>query len=85
MANRNVPVLLGFLAPYLDMGLMVERMPWSKNDANAVYVDGRMVKNVRLGVKMVCVAEVLFDRWGGKGGDWGTFVHGERGVQDVTW
>lgn len=83
MSNKEVPALLGFLAPYLDLGVLVHKMPRSKKDANAVYVDGEMVKNVRLGVKMVGVVEVLLDRWGGRGGEWGTFLGGEGGVRDI--
>ncbi|KAK3197655.1 hypothetical protein GRF29_216g807332 [Pseudopithomyces chartarum] len=45
MSNKEVPALLGFLAPYLDLGVLVHKMPRSKKDANAVYVDGEMVKN----------------------------------------
>lgn len=74
---------MGLLAPYLDMALLVGQMPRTKADAKAVYADGEVVRRIRAGVGMVGVVEVLSDRWGGRGGAWGTFLHGERGVRDL--
>ncbi|KAF1971914.1 hypothetical protein BU23DRAFT_581160 [Bimuria novae-zelandiae CBS 107.79] len=82
-SNHDVPALMGMLVPSMDVGLLVGRTPRGKNDARAVYVDGEMVKRVRPGVKMVSVVEVVSDRWGGRVGEWGTFVCGERGVRDL--
>lgn len=82
-SNKNIPALMGLLAPYLDLSLLVEKMPRRKVDARAVYADGEAVKRVRKGVEMVSVVEVMSDRWGGKSGGWGTFVCEERGIRDM--
>ncbi|KAL5441862.1 hypothetical protein PMIN06_009213 [Paraphaeosphaeria minitans] len=82
-SNKNAPALMGLLTPYLDLSLLVEKMPRRKVDARAVYKDGEVVKRARKGVGMIGVMEVVSDRWGGRGGGWGTFVCGERGVRDV--
>lgn len=71
------------LTPYLDLSLIVGRMPRGKNDAKAVHVDGEMVRRVRAGVKMVNVVEVMSDRLGSRGGSWGAFLHDERGIRDI--
>ena len=81
-SNKEMPALLGMLVPYLDLGLLVKMMPRGKNDARVLYAEEGM-KRERKGVKMVGVLEVVNDRWGGKGGGWGTFMVGERGVRDV--
>ncbi|OAG06498.1 uncharacterized protein CC84DRAFT_1187379 [Paraphaeosphaeria sporulosa] len=82
-SNKNVPALVSLLIPYLDLSLLVEKMPYRKVDARAVYADGEAVKRARKGIEMVSVMEVMSDRWGGRGGGWGTFVCGERGLRDV--
>ncbi|KAF2449770.1 hypothetical protein P171DRAFT_480835 [Karstenula rhodostoma CBS 690.94] len=82
-SNKNVPALMGLLSPYLDLSLLVEKMPRRKVDARAVYADGEVVKRVRKGVEMVSVMEIMSDRWGERGGGWGTFVCGERGIGDI--
>ncbi|KAL1600783.1 hypothetical protein SLS60_007171 [Paraconiothyrium brasiliense] len=82
-SNKSVPALVGILSPYLDLSLLVERMPRRKMDARAVYTDGEAVQRVKRAVEMVDVIEVMSDRWGGRSGGWGTFVCGERGVKDA--
>jgi hypothetical protein len=82
-SNKNVPALMGLISPHLDFSLLVERMPLRREDARAVCADGEVVKRVRKGVEMVGVVEVMSDRWGGRGGGWGTFLFGERGLRDT--
>lgn len=53
-------------------------MPRGKADARVVYGDGGRVRG-----KMVGVVEVGADRYGGRGGAWGTFLEGEKGLRDV--
>jgi hypothetical protein len=71
-----VPSLVGVLARYVDVGLLVSQMPKRKMDAKVYYRDGngngngRGSKKLR-GVEMVGVVEVLWDRWEGRGGEWG--------------
>jgi hypothetical protein len=73
-SNHLVPSLVGVLARYVDVGLLVSCLPKRKLDAKAYYRDGNGastgVKKLR-GVEMVGVVEVMCDRWEGRGGDWG--------------
>jgi len=67
--------------------LLVSQMPRKKMDARVFYRDGsdgnRGVKKLR-GVEMASVLEVVTDRWEGRVGAWGTFIEGEKGIQDVS-
>ena len=69
------------------MSLLVTQMPRKRMDARVFYRDGndgnRGVKKLR-GVEMVSVMEVVTDRWEGRGGAWGTFIDGEKGIRDVS-
>lgn len=58
-------------------------MPRRKGDARVVYGDSDRPKRGGKGVEMVGVVEVVADRYGVRGGGWGTFVEGENGVMDV--
>lgn len=68
----------------MDVSLLVERMPRGKTDARAFYQDDEMVKRVRPGIKMVSVVEILSDRWGGRGGGWGTFMFDDKHLEDMA-
>ena len=57
-------------------------MPRRKADARVYYGDGRR-GGVAKGLEMVGVVEVVADRYSGRGGAWGTFVEGEKGISDV--
>ncbi|KAJ4304843.1 hypothetical protein N0V90_000371 [Kalmusia sp. IMI 367209] len=83
-SNETVPALGGLLGMYLDVGLLVGRVPRRKADARAVYRDRNVVKTARRGVETVGVVEVLSDRSDTRGGGWGTFVSGERRLLDVS-
>jgi hypothetical protein len=63
------------LAKYVDVGLLVSRLPKRKMDAKVYYRDGNAEgggtgKKLR-GVEMVGVVEVMSDRWEGRVGGWG--------------
>jgi hypothetical protein len=74
-SNHLVPGLVGVLARYVDVGLLVSCLPKRKLDAKVYYRDGNGassgVKKKLRGVEMVGVVEVMCDRWEGRGGDWG--------------
>lgn len=79
-SNKFIPALGNLLPPYLDMHLMVSKVPKGKQDAKALAQYEGTVKTVR-GVQMENVVEVLADRWEGRGGNWGAFgVDGEKGL-----
>ncbi|KAF2249099.1 hypothetical protein BU26DRAFT_312056 [Trematosphaeria pertusa] len=87
-SNKVVPALGNVLSPYLDLHLLVSRMPRRKADARAVYADGGAgIEGVRglrhQSVKTVDVVEVVGDRWSGRVGAWGAFAEGEKGMRDV--
>jgi hypothetical protein len=73
-SNTSLPTLVGVLARYVDVGLLVSCLPKRKLDAKVYYRDGNGassgVKKLR-GVEMVGVVEVMCDRWEGRSGDWG--------------
>ncbi|KAF1958330.1 hypothetical protein CC80DRAFT_515116 [Byssothecium circinans] len=86
-SSKLVPALGNVLAPYLDLHLLVERMPRRKADARVLYAEGgtagkRSVRGGK-GPEMVGVVEVLSDRWSGRVGAWGVFGEGEKGMQDL--
>lgn len=67
----------------------MSQMPRKKMDAKVFYRDeggGNGTRGVRKmrGVEMVCVLEVLSDRWEGRVGAWGTFMESEEGVRDIS-
>ncbi|KAF2738825.1 hypothetical protein EJ04DRAFT_549711 [Polyplosphaeria fusca] len=79
-SNKLIPALGHVLPVYVDMGLLVSRLPRGKLDAKYAYAGdetGRGVKNK--GVKMVGIVEVVAERWEGRGGAWGAFVVSEDG------
>lgn len=66
------------LPPYLDLHLLVSRLPRRKEDARALAAYGMdergiVSKHVR-GVEMASVVEILADRWEGRVGAWSAFV-----------
>jgi hypothetical protein len=68
----NVPALAHILPRYLDLHILVSRLPRSKADARVMYADGgRAYAGIRNGVEMQTVVEVLADRWGEAVGSWG--------------
>ncbi|KAH3968986.1 hypothetical protein HBI56_237870 [Parastagonospora nodorum] len=73
-SNAVVPSLMGVLAIYLDVGLLVSDLPRGKMDARVVYRDGGMGVGVGMkkarGVECASVVEILADRWEGRGGGW---------------
>ena len=76
---------MSVLGPYVDLGLLVTRVPKRRLDARAFYSEAgegqRGGAGVRKkGVEMVCVLEVVSDRWGGRVGAWGTFATGSDNV-----
>ncbi|KAH7135650.1 hypothetical protein B0J11DRAFT_518863 [Dendryphion nanum] len=76
-SNKSHPALANLLPPYLDLHLLVSRLPRRKEDARALAkygVDerGNRRRNVR-GVEMVGVVEVLVERDGDRGGEWAAF------------
>jgi len=69
-----VPSLMGVLARYVDVGMLVSVLPRGKMDARVVYRDGSVgmgigVKKLR-GVECVSVVEVLGERYAGRVGAW---------------
>ncbi|CAI6333176.1 unnamed protein product [Periconia digitata] len=78
-SNALLPALPNILVPFLDLHILVSRLPRRKADAKALYVVqggeekavwGRGVRGGR-GPEMVGVVEILADRWGGRTGGWG--------------
>jgi hypothetical protein len=82
-SNKIIPALGNLLPPYLDLHLLVSKLPRGKQDARVLAQYEGTVKRVR-GVQMVNVVEVLSDRWEGRSGDWGAFrVDDEKGVKSL--
>ncbi|ORY12493.1 hypothetical protein BCR34DRAFT_296971 [Clohesyomyces aquaticus] len=83
-SNLAVPALGNVLPMYLDMHLLVSKMPRGKADARAWYRDagdvrsggggGSAGRGVVKRLQMVSVVEVLSERVEGRVGDWGVFV-----------
>jgi len=85
-SNRATPALLNLLGPYLDVHLLVSRLPRRKKDAQFFYADGGgdgVMGKKKRGVEMVGVMEVLSDRWGDRTGAWGTFSQDENGLKGI--
>ncbi|KAF2794823.1 hypothetical protein K505DRAFT_360720 [Melanomma pulvis-pyrius CBS 109.77] len=86
----NIPALSHILPRYLDLHVLVERLPKGKADAKVVYANGggSVKKGVGMGIgiggprrkdgagEMVCVVEVLNMREGSGVGAWGVFEEG---------
>lgn len=89
-SNAAIPALTGLLSPYLDMHLLVSKMPKRKADARKLASLGEDTfaplsgeKERRHGVQMAWVVEVLMDRCGGRTEDWGSFDVGDGGVMEL--
>ncbi|KAH9859663.1 hypothetical protein IAQ61_011444 [Plenodomus lingam] len=88
--RTDVPLLLGILAPALDLQVLVGKMPGRRGDARALYggggcgVGGGGRRGEGKRGEMVGVMEVIGDRWGSREGGWGVFVEGEGGVEAWT-
>ncbi len=67
------------LGRYVDVGLLVTKMPKKERDARLYYSD--VAEDRKRRAEMVSVMEVVGDRWGGRVGAWGTFDGGEVGVK----
>lgn len=69
-----MPSLMGVLARYVDLGILVSALPRGKMDARVVYRDGGVGMGVGVkkaqGVECVSVIEVLGERWEGRVGAW---------------
>ncbi|KAF2114441.1 hypothetical protein BDV96DRAFT_494463 [Lophiotrema nucula] len=77
---KAIPALGNVLGVYVDVGLMVSRVPRRKVDARVLYSEGHNKK----GVQWVEVVEVVSDRWGGRTGGWGTFlIDQEKCIKDL--
>ncbi|KAF1829019.1 hypothetical protein BDW02DRAFT_190888 [Decorospora gaudefroyi] len=82
-SNVLVPCLMDVWGRYVDVCLLVGLVPKRRADAKAFYGKaggagaggmgaGKGIGKKR-GVEMVCVLEVLWDRWEGRGGGWCAF------------
>jgi hypothetical protein len=70
-SNTAVPSLMGVLARYVDMQVLVGDVPREGKGRGKGEVWRRKGKGK--GVDMVCVIEVLGERWEGSGAGWGVF------------
>ncbi|OAL52861.1 hypothetical protein IQ07DRAFT_641298 [Pyrenochaeta sp. DS3sAY3a] len=75
-SSTAVPALGAVLPRYVDVGVLVERVPRGKADAKVFYreeVGGGGGGKGKRGVKMGVVVEVVGEREGGRGGGWGVW------------
>ncbi|KAF2200117.1 hypothetical protein GQ43DRAFT_441887 [Delitschia confertaspora ATCC 74209] len=74
-SNAVHPALYTILPQFLDLHLLVSRLPKRKRDAQAFY--GQIMSRNAAGTggaEMVSVVEVISDRWDGRVGQWGVFT-----------
>ncbi|KAF2476944.1 uncharacterized protein BDR25DRAFT_321491 [Lindgomyces ingoldianus] len=69
-SNHALPALGNLFPMYLDIYLLVSKIPRRKVDARAWYAGD---------AGMVSVVEVVSERWEGRAGDWGVFVEEVEG------
>ncbi|KAH7382222.1 hypothetical protein BKA66DRAFT_570517 [Pyrenochaeta sp. MPI-SDFR-AT-0127] len=88
-SSTAIPSLMNVLGRYVDVGLLVTKMPKSRLDARVFYSDsgggqGNRAGVKKRGVKMVSVMEVMSDRWAGRVGAWGTFIESSTGIDGIS-
>lgn len=74
-----VPSLMGVLGRWVDVDVLVTRVPRRKMDARVYYSEEGGAGKMKRGLEMVGVVEVVKDRWEGRVGRWGVFDGGEMG------
>ncbi|KAF2125725.1 hypothetical protein P153DRAFT_399867 [Dothidotthia symphoricarpi CBS 119687] len=77
-SNNAVLALGNVLGPYVDLGVLVTRVPRRKGDAGVFYREGGARGRK---CEMVDVMEIVSDRWEARVGAWGTFCKGETGIR----
>ncbi|PSN67899.1 hypothetical protein BS50DRAFT_633563 [Corynespora cassiicola Philippines] len=79
-SNTAIPPFLNILPPYLDLHLLVSKLPLRQADAKLWYTGDAQQ---RRRADMVSVVEVLSDRYARRLGAWGAFRTGDHGLSDV--
>ncbi|KAL6704108.1 hypothetical protein ACN47E_008771 [Coniothyrium glycines] len=85
-SSTAVPSLTNLLARYVDMCVLVTRVPKRRMDAKVHYSDAGGAGSSggkKRGVELVSVVEVLSDRWERRVGAWGAFVVGKEGLKSL--